>query len=795
MLLVDALRPDYLAHAPYLRGLASVSATGALREGFGFVPRAAYFGGLSVGQFGFTNMYCFDPKRSPFTIARALPQSSAGATGAGPTSLRRFIESAARDRLSPFARSYASSVEIPLPLLPSFDLVEKRAPWDGQVGYTSLFALLDEKCIPWYQCSWPDTNRMADHSDQAIVRRVLADLRAEHRFAYVHLQELDGTGHAYGPNSTELQSRITSTDFLLQELIESLRHRFDLVSVVLFGDHGMVNVTRTLDVGDALSGSGLQFGSDYAYFLDSTMARFWFFHQRARGVVEKILMGLAGGRILREEDLQRYGIASCDRRNAELIFLADPGVLLFPNFFQGTGDPIKGMHGYDPDCPDNLGYFLLHDPSQPSIAESRVGVVDPQALFPLLLELLGLDFTPQIAVNRPILLPKPAPAHRYTCREEPEAEALVDAQLQQVVRAVEQRVGKVQAVVLTGSFGRGEGGVYRNGDNGFHPVNDYDLLVIDPRDLSVPLKGLGDALARDLGIDFVDLAYSDGRWEALPLTIFNYDVKYGSRVIAGDSSVLGRIPAYASADMPAYETVKLLLNRTAGLLSGLRGDSLDGQKPSEDGERYLTNQIVKTLMAIGDGYLLRWRGYDSSYRTRRQRFAWLARGAGLNAALVEKVCRAYEFKCQPDYSRFSGSLEEIRALFPDLETSLLQSINLLAGSSAQDLPEAMASYLTRLSAPPDWVEADNAHCVGQPDMQALLLPGCRPQRSLRHLVYSVLPPLLVAAVSPERATNACHEVCQALQSTFQLPPQSGFTANLWEQLRARVVKAWFAVCH
>src|SRR5262245_28223102 len=43
LLLVDALRPDYVARAPALKGLAAASATGRLRECFGFVPRAAYF--------------------------------------------------------------------------------------------------------------------------------------------------------------------------------------------------------------------------------------------------------------------------------------------------------------------------------------------------------------------------------------------------------------------------------------------------------------------------------------------------------------------------------------------------------------------------------------------------------------------------------------------------------------------------------------------------------------------------------------------------------------------------------
>src|SRR5947209_10038165 len=158
LVLVDALRPDYLARAPYLKSLAASSATGVFRECFGFVPRAAYFGGLDAEEYGFTNMYCFDPEASPFSMARALPSSTEGAAVETQIGIRALLEQSARERMAPFAKSYASSAEIPLRFLPFFDVVEKRAPWDKAVGYRSLFALLDEQHLPWYQCHWQETN-------------------------------------------------------------------------------------------------------------------------------------------------------------------------------------------------------------------------------------------------------------------------------------------------------------------------------------------------------------------------------------------------------------------------------------------------------------------------------------------------------------------------------------------------------------------------------------------------------------------------------------------------------------
>src|SRR5437667_10008811 len=102
LLLVDALRADYVTRAPYLKHLAGISATGVLRECFGFVPRAAYFGGLGAEQYGFTNMYCFDPVESPFSMARALPSSRAARLAGAPVEVRQAVEIAARQRVPPF---------------------------------------------------------------------------------------------------------------------------------------------------------------------------------------------------------------------------------------------------------------------------------------------------------------------------------------------------------------------------------------------------------------------------------------------------------------------------------------------------------------------------------------------------------------------------------------------------------------------------------------------------------------------------------------------------------------------
>jgi len=85
---------------------------------------------------------------------------------------------------------------------------------------------------------------------------------------------------------------------------------------------------------------------DYAVVYDSTMARFWFFNERARQQITDCLNEVPEGRILTDSELADLGTLFTDRRFGELIFLVKEGVLIVPSHMGQR--PIRGMHGYDP---------------------------------------------------------------------------------------------------------------------------------------------------------------------------------------------------------------------------------------------------------------------------------------------------------------------------------------------------------------------------------------------------------------------------------------------------------------
>jgi hypothetical protein len=210
LLFVDAFRRDYLARTSFLRSLAATSRVGTMREYFGFLPQAGYFGGLGPSDTGFTNMYCCDPASSPFGLARGVPDWAATA-GHDRFGVRAWLDAEAARRTTPFAATYVSTGQIPLALLPWFDVVEKQAAWHRGAGYRSIFHELTDRGDRFFCCAWPETNRLADHADDALVRRTLEETMPDHRLVFLHLQELDALGHAYGPESSEINAAIRQT--------------------------------------------------------------------------------------------------------------------------------------------------------------------------------------------------------------------------------------------------------------------------------------------------------------------------------------------------------------------------------------------------------------------------------------------------------------------------------------------------------------------------------------------------------------------------------------------------------
>lgn len=378
LILVDGLRHDYLNpdDSPFLYFLAEEGISGCIRETFAFQLRPAFFAGLYPEECDIAHLYCYDPERSPF---RELPPDLSDRRD-----ISEFVRRKEAERGHTASQYYAGPAEIPFNFLPYFDFSEKYLTSDpGSLGENiSLFDVLREHSKKWLWIGYPN----ADQRTSPLLGMFQKELKDDHSFVYLHFAELDWVGHQYGPHSQKQKRTLREIDEAIREIYETLRKRFSKVNGIIFGDHGQVKVKRTVDIESLLNQSDLEPEKDYLYFLDSTQARFWFFKEKAKGEVIRILNQIPYGKILQEEDYKRLRFRFEHNKFGELIFVVENNTMIFPNFFQREA-PCKGMHGYLPEVEANWGKLIITGAGRKSRLRSPVEMTQ---IYPTLLEMLEL---------------------------------------------------------------------------------------------------------------------------------------------------------------------------------------------------------------------------------------------------------------------------------------------------------------------------------------------------------------------------------------------------------------------
>lgn len=382
--MLDACRPDYINKeiTPFLHGLASNGFSGPVKPTFGFEPDAAYLAGLYPDEADGGAQFWRKPDESPFEFTRGLPEHLNRLPELPQKIIRKLILwIAKRNSESP----NLSTARIPFHLLNQFSMtMSHHLDHSEFINTETLFDLLRKYEKSYLFHAAPDYRVTMD----SVLNRAKKELFQPVEFAFFHIGNLDRVGHKYGPVSREIAQELAHVDKRLELLYENVKHRFDRINMVIMGDHGMMEVTRHLNLLSQFKKCNLVNGRDFLYILDSTMARFWFYNKAAQDSVTSILSGIAGGRVLTEEDHNFYHLTWPHNRFGDLIFLADPGTLIFPNHFQ-LNAPVKGMHGYDPESKGQQAALIINGPE--ILPQQKAKPSDMRRVFPTLCTLLKLD--------------------------------------------------------------------------------------------------------------------------------------------------------------------------------------------------------------------------------------------------------------------------------------------------------------------------------------------------------------------------------------------------------------------
>lgn len=398
MVMVDALRHDYVTaeDAPFLNRMAQQGVRGSLAPSFGFEPDAAYFAGLSPEESDGGAQFWLKPSERLF---RAVPLFAlmARVPGARWQSLvRKGVRAVAQWTASdPLPRRMAAPAQIPYDQLARFSLSMSRIADDPRAfGGASLFDHARAAGIGLYFHGFPRYRVKTD----IVEKRLLQELSAAHEFAFVFMGDLDGIGHAFGPGSAQRRAMLRRIDASLERMHAHARACHEEVVLVVFGDHGMAEVRGLVDVRPAIRAAELDVRQD-AWFLDSTMARFWVADSARRERLRDVLSALPGGRLIDAQLRAEYRIRYPHSAFGDEIFAVDDHLLVHPSFYDATHAP-RGMHGYLPGCRDNESAFLIAGEGvAPGPAVERA---DMRRLHTTVLELLG--GVPARAAELPSLL-------------------------------------------------------------------------------------------------------------------------------------------------------------------------------------------------------------------------------------------------------------------------------------------------------------------------------------------------------------------------------------------------------
>lgn len=298
---------------------------------------------------GHFTFYQYTSKQSPFRCCSVLNYLPKSLTSRG--RVRHWLSRLVQAKLG--YTGYFQLYNVPFHLLPKLDYSEKHDIYQpgGLInGTNTIFDDLRREQIPFSLSDWrkPETENIA---------RLMSDIDAgEINFAYLYLAELDGILHRDGTHSTSVAEKVSWYDTELRKVLDAAKRKYKTVTLHLFSDHGMTNVTQHFDLISQIESLGLTYGKDYAAIYDSTMARFYFHNQSAKQLVRYQLAEISEGHILSDEWLQSAGCYFPDHRYGELFFLLNPGVLCVPSFMGEKG--IAGMHGYDPQHKDSKATFI-----------------------------------------------------------------------------------------------------------------------------------------------------------------------------------------------------------------------------------------------------------------------------------------------------------------------------------------------------------------------------------------------------------------------------------------------------
>ncbi len=348
--LIDALGWTYLEQHGFLNDVLPYRQRLSTILGFSSGAIPTMLTGLPPAEHGHWNLFYYDPSGSPFRCLRpfrAFPNS--------------FLDNRyTRKLIKEFGRHVLGlgplfECCVRPSLLPWFNWVEKKNIYErgGINGALSIFDRLAECDVPYRVYSYHQG------SDAELLSRAEWDIRnGVAQFYFIYLSEVDAFLHQHCESFEQVEVRLRVYESQLTKLFDVAREVDPGATLTVTSDHGMTPVRDRYDLLSDIEKLDVCMPRDYLAVYDSTMARFWFFQERARAAILDTLHAVPCGRVVTDVELRQLGVFFDGSRYGETVFLLHPGWLLARSDFNGTSWAPRGMHGYHPEDPHSDAIFL-----------------------------------------------------------------------------------------------------------------------------------------------------------------------------------------------------------------------------------------------------------------------------------------------------------------------------------------------------------------------------------------------------------------------------------------------------
>lgn len=239
-----------------------------------------------------------------------------------------------------------------------------------------------------------------------------------------------------------------------------------------------------------------------------------------------------------------------------------------------------------------------------------------------------------------------------------EADDAIQKRLDFIVTEIRKLMDKhIDAIILTGGFGRGEGGAIFE-DGRYRPINDFDIGVIVSKDFikvrkiySTMLQKLVERIAPEVGVKQIDIGITHPlRLRFAENLVANYEIRNGHKILYGNIDLKRLMPNLPAEKLSLLDGGIYFLSRGSGLLI----PALYFLPNNSVAERYRENfqiEVDKACMAMGDALLLLKKKYHFSYM---ERFCRIQTMEFEDIPNVKQVCSLYldavQRKLQPCFA-------------------------------------------------------------------------------------------------------------------------------------------------